>query len=103
MSDRVPTRDGFGNELVELGKANKDVVVISGGAKGVTAAAALALAEKAKPTIILLGRSAAPMPEPEWLTNLDNDDLPDMLTVSTLHVSEGGDLYVAGVNSGFYQ
>jgi hypothetical protein len=36
-------------------------------------------------------------------TNLDNDDLPDMLTVSTLHVSDGGDLYVGSVNSGFYQ
>ena len=36
-------------------------------------------------------------------TNLDNDDLPDMLTVSTLHVSDNGDLYVGSVNSGIFQ
>ncbi|MCA9406728.1 MAG: transketolase family protein, partial [Candidatus Omnitrophica bacterium] len=29
MSDRIPTRDGFGKELVEIGKANEKVVVVS--------------------------------------------------------------------------
>lgn len=29
MSDMIPTRDGFGKELVELGKANKKIVVVS--------------------------------------------------------------------------
>ena len=46
------------------------VVVVSGGARGVTAASALALAEKAKPTLVLLGRSPLPGPEPEWLRDL---------------------------------
>ena len=45
-----------------------DVVVITGGARGVTAQAAIAIAEACHPTIILLGRSPVPVPEPEWLT-----------------------------------
>ncbi|MDF1592860.1 MAG: SDR family oxidoreductase [Desulfobacterales bacterium] len=44
-----------------------DVVVISGGARGITAAAAEALAHQVKPTLVLLGRTAFPVPEPEWL------------------------------------
>ncbi len=47
---------------------SQDVVVITGGARGVTAQAAIAIAEACHPTIILLGRSPAPVPEPEWLT-----------------------------------
>ncbi|MEE8551935.1 MAG: SDR family NAD(P)-dependent oxidoreductase, partial [Desulfobacterales bacterium] len=47
-----------------------DVVVISGGARGVTAHAAHALAKHAKPTLVLLGRSPHPTPEPEWLAGV---------------------------------
>ncbi len=47
-----------------------DVVVITGGARGVTAACAQALAEQIKPVIVLLGRSPEPKPEPEWLKGL---------------------------------
>ena len=47
-----------------------DVVVISGGARGVTAAVALALAAGTQPKLILLGRSPAPEPEPSWLKGL---------------------------------
>ena len=50
-----------------------DVVVITGGAKGVTAAAARALAKRVKPTLILLGRSPQPAPEPPWLEALDDE------------------------------
>ena len=50
-----------------------DVVVITGGARGVTAAAAYELAKQAKPTIILLGRSPYPSTEPEWLESLHDD------------------------------
>ncbi|MGA9175922.1 MAG: SDR family NAD(P)-dependent oxidoreductase, partial [Desulfobacterales bacterium] len=50
---------------IDLGP--KDVVIVTGGARGVTAAAACALAEHAKPTLVLLGRSATPTVEPEWL------------------------------------
>ena len=29
MSDMIATRDGFGKELVELGKTNEKIVVVS--------------------------------------------------------------------------
>jgi acyl transferase domain-containing protein/NAD(P)-dependent dehydrogenase (short-subunit alcohol dehydrogenase family) len=48
---------------------SQDVVVITGGAKGVTARAAVALAETCRPTLVLLGRSPAPVPEPDWLSS----------------------------------
>ncbi len=51
----------------------KDVVIITGGARGVTAACAYALAKHAKPSIALLGRSQPPMPEPEWLRSLQDE------------------------------
>ncbi|MGW8185680.1 MAG: SDR family NAD(P)-dependent oxidoreductase, partial [Desulfobacterales bacterium] len=44
-----------------------DVVVVSGGARGVTAAVALALAADTQSKLILLGRSPTPEPEPAWL------------------------------------
>jgi NAD(P)-dependent dehydrogenase (short-subunit alcohol dehydrogenase family) len=47
-----------------------DVVIISGGARGVTAEAALALARELRPTLVLLGRSSEPQPEPDWLAEL---------------------------------
>jgi NAD(P)-dependent dehydrogenase (short-subunit alcohol dehydrogenase family) len=50
-----------------------DVVVVTGGARGVTAAAAAALAKHVKPTLVLLGRSALPSPEPEWLLALEEE------------------------------
>ena len=56
----------------EIGLGPKDVVIVTGGARGVTAAAACALAEHAKPTLVLLGRSASPTPEPEWLLGIED-------------------------------
>ena len=50
-----------------------DPVIISGGARGVTAAGALALARHVKPAMILLGRSPAPFSEPEWLFGLEKE------------------------------
>ncbi|PLX91663.1 MAG: hypothetical protein C0620_10695 [Desulfuromonas sp.] len=44
-----------------------DIVVISGGARGVTAEVAEQLAVHGNPTLLLLGRSELPQPEPEWL------------------------------------
>jgi transketolase len=38
MSEMIPTRDGFGKELVELGKANEKVVVLSGDLEDATRA-----------------------------------------------------------------
>ncbi|MBU8848579.1 MAG: SDR family NAD(P)-dependent oxidoreductase, partial [Desulfobacterales bacterium] len=46
--------------------APDDVVVITGGAKGVTAACAIEMAKEYSPTIVLIGRSKAPSAEPEW-------------------------------------
>jgi NAD(P)-dependent dehydrogenase (short-subunit alcohol dehydrogenase family) len=58
-----------GSLLLEDG----DVVVISGGARGVTADAALALARARRLTLVLLGRSPAPTSEPDWLVGLSEE------------------------------
>ncbi len=50
-----------------------DVVVISGGARGITAAAALTLARHAGPCLVLLGRSPTPVAEPTWLSTLEDE------------------------------
>ncbi len=47
-----------------------DAVVVSGGARGITAACALELARRVRPSLILLGRSSEPLPEPEWMHGL---------------------------------
>jgi malonyl CoA-acyl carrier protein transacylase/NAD(P)-dependent dehydrogenase (short-subunit alcohol dehydrogenase family) len=43
-----------------------DVVVLSGGARGITAEVAVALASALEPRLVLLGRSPAPEPEEDW-------------------------------------
>ncbi|MBJ6726280.1 type I polyketide synthase [Geomesophilobacter sediminis] len=50
-----------------------DVVVITGGGRGVTAAAAVALAQSFHPTLVLLGRTPEPAAEPEWLSGLSQE------------------------------
>ncbi len=50
-----------------------DLVLVTGGARGVTAAAALALAKAVKPRMVLLGRSAPPTVEPDWLSPLSTE------------------------------
>jgi acyl transferase domain-containing protein/NAD(P)-dependent dehydrogenase (short-subunit alcohol dehydrogenase family) len=50
-----------------------DVVVISGGARGVTAEVAIALAASSRATLLLLGRSEAPQAEPAWLNGLTSE------------------------------
>ncbi|UCF91134.1 MAG: SDR family NAD(P)-dependent oxidoreductase, partial [Desulfobacterales bacterium] len=57
----------------EIKLAPGEVVVISGGARGITAAAARALAQYLKPTLVLLGRSPHPVPEPAWLAALSDE------------------------------
>ena len=54
--------------LLPLGQ--HDVVVISGGARGVTGDAALALARSFRSTLVLLGRSQLPDAEPVWARGL---------------------------------
>jgi NAD(P)-dependent dehydrogenase (short-subunit alcohol dehydrogenase family) len=50
-----------------------DVVVVTGGARGVTAAAATALARRTGCSMALLGRSSAPVAEPPWLTDVQEE------------------------------
>jgi len=54
------------------GRASKafepgDVVLVTGGARGVTAETAVALAQACRPTLVLWGRTPWPEPEPQWL------------------------------------
>ena len=53
--------------------AQGDVIVITGGARGVTAEAAFAIAKAWRPTLVILGRSPEPSPEPDWLSCLTTD------------------------------
>ncbi|MFO0908169.1 MAG: polyketide synthase dehydratase domain-containing protein [Isosphaeraceae bacterium] len=64
FDDEAPTR----HKIAPLGPG--DVVVITGGARGVTAEVAVALAEAFQPTLVLFGRSPAPDAEPDWLAGL---------------------------------
>ncbi|MFQ5660065.1 MAG: SDR family NAD(P)-dependent oxidoreductase [Gammaproteobacteria bacterium] len=50
-----------------------DVVVISGGARGVTAEVAVALANSYHTRLLLLGRSPVPEQEAEWLSGLTDE------------------------------
>ncbi|MBL0226311.1 MAG: SDR family NAD(P)-dependent oxidoreductase [Geobacteraceae bacterium] len=77
------TSDGrFGLEFCDLPSLDTppsppiqagDVVVVTGGGRGVTAATAIALAEAYRPLLVLFGRSPEPLPEPEWLTALHDE------------------------------
>ncbi|MSN27096.1 MAG: SDR family NAD(P)-dependent oxidoreductase [Geobacter sp.] len=50
-----------------------DVIVATGGGRGVTAAVAVALAEAYRPLLVLLGRSPELTPEPAWLESLTEE------------------------------
>ncbi|RPJ74817.1 MAG: SDR family NAD(P)-dependent oxidoreductase, partial [Desulfobacteraceae bacterium] len=50
-----------------------DAVVVSGGARGITAACTLELARRIRPSLILLGRSPEPSPEPEWMQGISDE------------------------------
>ena len=49
------------------------MVVISGGARGITAEVALGLAASFRPRLVLLGRTPQPDAEPDWLAPLETD------------------------------
>jgi acyl carrier protein len=59
----------------QLNLESDDVLVISGGARGITATAALALARHARPCLVLLGRSPNPVADPLWLSSLEDEAL----------------------------
>ena len=50
-----------------------DVVLVTGGARGVTAEVTVALAGYFRPTLVILGRSPEPTPEPGWLAPLRDE------------------------------
>ena len=50
-----------------------DAVVVTGGARGITAAAALALARTCPLSLVLLGRSPEPFEEPRWLNGIEDE------------------------------
>lgn len=50
-----------------------DVIVVTGGARGVTAAVALELARRYAPKLVLLGRTSRPADEPDWLRGLHDE------------------------------
>lgn len=62
----IPTLINQDLSYETLDLRSDDVVIITGGAKGVTAACAIELARKYSPTIILIGRSKSPSSEPDW-------------------------------------
>jgi acyl transferase domain-containing protein/NAD(P)-dependent dehydrogenase (short-subunit alcohol dehydrogenase family) len=53
--------------------AKDDVIIITGGGRGVTAATAVALANAGSPLLLLVGRSPAPAEEPDWLQSLQEE------------------------------
>ena len=55
---------------IDLPFKSDEVVVVSGGARGITAAHIFALSQHCRPTFVLLGRTPAPRKEPTWLQGL---------------------------------
>ncbi|HUT23777.1 MAG TPA: SDR family NAD(P)-dependent oxidoreductase [Sumerlaeia bacterium] len=62
----APLADELGPPPLEAG----DVVLVTGGARGITAEVCVALARTLGPRLALLGRSKEPKPEPDWLVPL---------------------------------
>lgn len=66
----TPTLELDEIEPGQLALNDQDVVVASGGAKGITAKCVTLLAKSSNAIFYLLGRSPAPQPEPQWLKTL---------------------------------
>ena len=81
--DTVPTAITNGRSRLGPG----DVVVLTGGARGVTAEVACALAAESQSTLVLLGRSPAPEREPTWLAGVTGE--ADMKRALLMHGFEG--------------
>ncbi len=81
-ADRTNTLDS----PIKLG----DVVVISGGARGITAEVAVGLARVYRPTIVILGRSPEPKAEPDWLASIDETDTAGLKRALAAHAGRSG-------------
>ncbi len=67
-----------------------DLLVVTGGARGVTAEVAVALADAFHPALLLLGRSPLPDDEPAWLAELDTE--PQIKRALSTRMNGGGSL-----------
>ena len=68
---RIPTLEASPCPQERPALDMNDVVVITGGAKGVTAECAVAVARETGAKVVLVGRSPAPFGEPAWLHGLE--------------------------------
>ncbi len=64
------------NDSKKMMAGTRDIFIITGGAKGVTAECAMAIAKTFAPVIILMGRSELLNKEPEWIQGIDSE--PDI-------------------------
>ncbi|MFZ0132910.1 MAG: SDR family oxidoreductase, partial [Desulfobacterales bacterium] len=96
LEDAPLPADALTDRILEAG----DVVVVSGGARGVTAAAAIALAARLQPKLILLGRSPAPQPGPSWLQTQAGEGA---MKRAILTHEFGGDATPAKLESAFHR
>ncbi len=71
MLEAAPPEDGPKRRVRKL--APGDVVVISGGGRGITAEVAVALAQAFQPRLVLLGRSPVPGREEDWLAGIADE------------------------------
>ena len=72
----VTVRDAEIPEVTATAPVNAgDLVVVSGGARGVTAAVVLEMAKRWKPSLLLLGRSPVPNADPDWALGVSDDGL----------------------------
>ncbi len=60
-------------KVTSLSLSKDDVVIVTGGARGVTAESAMAVVKKWRPTLAILGRSPEPTDEPKWLKTLTDE------------------------------
>jgi len=68
-----------------------DVLIITGGARGVTATVAKYIGEEFQPTLVLLGRSKEPFEEPLWLPDNDDPSLMKKTIMQNHFVKDKGD------------
>jgi len=65
--------EGLGEDTASLDISKGDAILVTGGARGVTAEVAVAVAERFKATMILIGRSIPPVTEESWLSVLQDE------------------------------
>ncbi len=61
------------DSVAEVPVEESDLIVISGGGRGVTAEVAVTLSAATRATLLLLGRTSIPDAEPSWLIDLKNE------------------------------